>query len=61
MKNSKYNHVVVFDGTSAYVISIEDLQGELENGCEVLGKFMTIEEAFKYSDCQNNLISGKSK
>jgi len=53
------NHIVIFDGTSAYVISAEDLAQEIEqndNDVEVLGKFAEFDEASDFCDKQNDTI-----
>jgi len=50
-------HMVVFDGTSAYVIQVEDLAKEIEqNEVEVLGKFADFDEACNFCDKQNDEI-----
>ena len=47
----KYQYVVVFDGTSSYVISVNDLLNEIEeNEVEVLEYFNNFQSACDYSD-----------
>ena len=54
---ARFNHLVVFDGTSAYVISVEDLAQEIEqNEVEVLGKYADFNEASYFCDKQNDTI-----
>ena len=49
--------IVVFDGTSAYVIPAEDLAQEIEqNEVEVLGKYADFDEASDFCDNQNDTI-----
>ena len=48
-------HIVVFDGTSAYVISKDELQQEIENNdVQVLGIFGNLEDASALCDDENN-------
>lgn len=50
-------HIVVFDGTSAYVIPVEDLAQEIEqNEVEVLGKYADFDKASDFCDKQNDTI-----
>jgi len=50
-------HIVVFDGTSAYVIPAGELAQEIEqNEVEVLGKFADFDEACDFCDKQNEEI-----
>lgn len=57
MQMARLAHMVVFDGTSAYVIQVEDLDQEIEqNEVEVLGKFADFDEACNFCDKQNNEI-----
>ncbi len=49
-------HIVVFDGTTHYVISSYDLVQEIEdNEVEVVKSFNGEEAAFKFADRQNEL------
>lgn len=54
---ARFAHIVVFDGTSAYVIPAEDLAQEIEqNEVKVLGKFADFDEACDFCDKQNDTI-----
>jgi len=54
---ARFAHIVVFDGTSAYVILVEDLAQEIEqNEVEVLGKYADFDEASDFCDKQNDTI-----
>ena len=51
-------HIVVFDGTTHYVISSEDLAQEIEdNEVEVVKSFQYDEAAFQYAEKQNELAT----
>ncbi len=51
-------HIVVFDGTSNYVISSQDLAQEIEdNEVEVVKSFSDEEAAFQFADKQNELAT----
>ncbi len=50
-------YLVVFDGTSAYVIPKEQLAQEIkENEVEILGRFNNLYEASEFCDEQNEII-----
>ena len=54
---ARFAHIVVFDGTSAYVVPAEDLYQEIEqNEVEVLGKYADFDEASDFCDNQNDTI-----
>ena len=49
--------LVVFDGSTAYLIPSEDLEEQIEeNQVEVLGEFDDIDEADEFVDQQNRQI-----
>ena len=49
-------HVVVFDGTTNYVVDSADLNQEIEdNEVEVVKSFQYEEAAFKFAEKQNEL------
>ena len=57
---ARFAHIVVFDGTSAYVIASEDLAQEIEqNEVEVLGKYADFDEASDFCDKQNDTIKDR--
>ena len=54
---ARFAHMVVFDGTSAYVIPSGDLGREVEeNDVKVLGKFASFNDASDFCDKQNDTI-----
>ena len=51
-------HIVVFDGTTNYVVSSFDLAQEIEdNEVEVVKSFNSEEAAFQFADKQNELAT----
>lgn len=51
-------HIVVFDGTTNYVVSSEDLAQEIEdNEVEVVKSFQYEEAAFQFAEKQNELAT----
>lgn len=57
---ARLDHIVVFDGTSAYIIPEEDLVQEIEqNDVKVLGRFQNFDEASDFCDEQNDTITDR--
>lgn len=55
-------HIVVFDGTTAYVIPSCELAYEIEqNEVEVLGKFNDFEKACAFEEEQNSEITNNGR
>ena len=47
-------HIVVFDGTSFYVIPESEVEQEIENNdVEVIDSFTDIDDAFSYCETEN--------
>ena len=55
--NKSYKHIVVFDGTSAYTIPVDELTDDLE----VLGRFNDFDLATDFEDKQNEVITNKGR
>ena len=50
-------YIVIFDGTSAYVIPSDELSQEIEsNDVQVLGSYATFVEACDFCDKENDAI-----
>ena len=53
-KSRNQQHYVIFDGTSCFVGSFEDLKSDKDNEC--YGEFDDIEEAENWCDSENNYV-----
>jgi hypothetical protein len=50
-------YIVIFDGTSAYVIPSSELTQEIENNdAQILGSYANFDEACDFCDKENDVI-----